>query len=160
MNNHALSTTLFLALSISGCAKNSGIVPMGKDSYIVSRQAATGFHGMGGLKAEAFAEASAYCTKQNKKVQVINTTEAQPPYILGNFPKVEVQFMCLAEGDPELSRPKLRKDSGVTTLEIKTGSGANDADLYTELKKIKELLDEKVITKEEFEALKKKLFAK
>jgi hypothetical protein len=96
-------------LLIAGCAANSGVVPIGQDTYMVSRQAATGFSGMGTLKAEAFREASQYCTGNGKSVQVVNTTEAQPPFILGNFPKAEVQFMCLNKGDADLQRPKLQK---------------------------------------------------
>ena len=156
---HILSITLII-LVISGCAKNSGVIPMGEDTYVVSRQAATGFHGMGGLKADAFAEASSFCEKNNKYLQVVNTNEAQPPYVYGNFPKVEVQFMCLGESDPELTRPKLRVDKGVTTLEILNENNDEEVDLYTELKKLKELLDENIITQEEFDDLKKELLAK
>jgi hypothetical protein len=89
---------ILLAASIAalaGCAANSGIVPMGKDTYFVSRQAATGFPGLGNLKAEAIAEANQHCESQRKALEVANTTESKPPFILGNYPKVEVQFKCL-----------------------------------------------------------------
>lgn len=75
---------------------------------MVSRQAATGFSGSGTLKADAFREANEYCSSQKKVVQVVSTTEATPPFVLGNFPKAEVQFMCLEEGDREQGRPKLK----------------------------------------------------
>ncbi len=78
---------------------------------MVSRQAATGFSGSGSLKAEAFQEASQYCLNMGKKLQVVSTHEAAPPYILGNFPKAEVQFMCLNKQDAELGRPRLRKET-------------------------------------------------
>lgn len=68
------------ALILAGCASNSGITPIGKDTYMVSRQAATGFSGSGTLKAEAFQEANAYCEKAGKNLQVVSTQEAQPPY--------------------------------------------------------------------------------
>ena len=96
------------ALFASGCATNSGVVPVGQNTYMVSRQAATGFSGSGKLKAEAFQEASEYCTKISKYLQVVSTEEAKPPFILGNFPKAEVQFRCLDKNDPELSRPTLK----------------------------------------------------
>lgn len=99
-----------LPMLLVGCASNSGIVPIGSDTYMVSRQAATGFSGSGTLKAEAFQEANQYCISQKKKLQVVRTSEAQPPYVFGNFPKAEVQFMCLDDSDPELVRPKLRKE--------------------------------------------------
>ena len=100
-----------LSLFLVGCAANSGIVPIGRDTFMVSRQAATGFPGLGNLKADAFREANQYCMDQGKSLQVVHTSETSPPYILGNYPKVEIQFMCLGENDPELNRPKLRKDA-------------------------------------------------
>lgn len=88
-----------LATLVTGCASNSGVVPIGPATFMVSRQAATGFSGSGTLKADAFQEANQYCLSQNKKLQVVNTAEAQPPYIFGNFPKAEVQFKCLDAND-------------------------------------------------------------
>ena len=98
-----------LAILLAGCASNSGIVPIGKDTFMISHQAATGFSGSGTLKAEAFKEANQYCLSQKKVLQIVNTSEAQPPYVLGNFPKAEVQFMCIEPNDSELARPKLKK---------------------------------------------------
>src|SRR5437868_10048273 len=90
------------------CASNSGVVPIGPDTFMLSRQAATGFSGLGNLKAEALREAQQYCTSRGKVMQIVNSTESQPPYVLGNFPKTEIQFMCLSANDPELTRPKMR----------------------------------------------------
>ena len=93
MNFFALSLTA-LAL-VTGCAANSGVISMAQDSYMVSRQAATGFSGSGNLKAEAITEAGQYCNLRGKTVQLSNAIEAQPPYVLGNFPKAEIQFKCI-----------------------------------------------------------------
>ena len=84
-----------IPIVLLGCASNSGVVPIGDDTYMVSRQAATGFSGLGTLKADALKEANSYCVSQNKKMHVVSATEAEPPFILGNFPKAEVQFRCL-----------------------------------------------------------------
>lgn len=97
----------------AGCASSSGVVPIGPDTYMVSRQAATGFSGMGTLKADAFKEADTFCKSEGKVLQVVRTQDAQPPFIFGNFPKTEVEFMCLTKGDPELGRPKLRKEADI-----------------------------------------------
>ena len=102
------SILLVLTLALAGCASNSGIIPIGTDTYMVTRQAATGFSGSGVLKAEAFQEANAYCRAQGRSLQVVSTNEAQPPFVFGNYPKAEVQFMCLTAGDAELARPKLK----------------------------------------------------
>jgi hypothetical protein len=93
---------LVLPLLVTGCASNSGVVPAGPDSYLVSRQAASGFSGLGTLKADALLEADSYCKTRSKALKVTSATESQPPYVFGNFPKAEVQFMCLDASDPRL----------------------------------------------------------
>lgn len=127
---------------------------------MVSRQAATGFSGSGTLKAEAFQEAAQYCTKEGKFMQVVSTHEASPPYILANFPKAEVQFMCLNASDAELQRPKLQK-TPEQTIEIKQAAkvGTSASDSYTQLKKLKELLDSGIINQDEFNSQKQKILA-
>jgi hypothetical protein len=107
-----------LFLFLAGCASNSGVVPIGKDTYMVSRQAASGFSGSSNLKAEAFRDANEYCASFHKSFQVVRTNEGSGRCLLGNFPKAEIQFMCLDEKDAELARPKLRKDAD-TVIEIK-----------------------------------------
>jgi hypothetical protein len=91
-----------------GCASTPGVVPIGPDTFLVSRQAASGFSGMSGLMEAAMREGNAYCQAKELLFQVVNTTQSEPPYIFGNFPKASVQFMCLKSTDPELSRPKLQ----------------------------------------------------
>ena len=87
---------LLCVVVLAGCAANSGVVPMGEDRFMVSRQAATGFSGSGTLKAEALKEADEHCKKINRVLVVRKVTEAKPPYILGNYPKAEIEFSCVA----------------------------------------------------------------
>lgn len=97
MKNARLFARFFLSgfiLLAVGCASNSGVISMGKDSYFISRQAATGFSGAGTLKAETLTEAGSFCAGKGKEVEVISLTEAQPPFVLGNFPKADLQFKC------------------------------------------------------------------
>ncbi|MDP8212241.1 MAG: hypothetical protein P9X22_02980 [Candidatus Zapsychrus exili] len=107
-----------LFIFIYGCAINSGVVSMGQDIYMVSRQAATGFSGSGKLKARALQEADKFCEKQGRFLEVIRVSEASPPYILANFPKAEVSFKCseavLPEGDQGLVK------SGIEVTDILT----------------------------------------
>lgn len=101
------SFTLLLALF--GCASHSGVVQMGKDTYLIAKQQATGFPGLGNIKAEIIAEGSAYCRGINKEFQIVSVNETKPPYILGNYPRSEITFMCITADDPEHLRPKLQK---------------------------------------------------
>ena len=87
---------LLACLVVTGCAANSGIVSMGENRYMVSRQAATGLSGAGTLKAEALREAGEHCTKLDSVLVVDKVSEAQPPFILGNYPKADIEFSCAA----------------------------------------------------------------
>lgn len=82
------------ATLLAGCATNSGVVNISPNTYVVSRQAATGFSGMGNLRAEALQEAGAACIKQGRVLRVVSEKEAPPPYVLGNFPRIDVTFAC------------------------------------------------------------------
>ena len=136
---------LLLCLALCGCAVNSGIVKIGKDTYKVSRQAATGFVGGSGLKDAALLEASEFCASQGKSMKVLLIGGNHPPYIFGNFPKVEVQFMCLDANDP-----RLKEDN--EKINIQSGDA-----LESKIKDLNKLLSDGFITKSDFEEQKKKL---
>lgn len=83
-----------VALFLGGCASHSGVVPAGGDTLLVTKQAATGFSGLGNLKAEALQEASDHCTQKKRGFDVVSVTESKPPYLLGNYPRVDLKFRC------------------------------------------------------------------
>ncbi len=107
-----------IVLALAGCASHTGIVQMGRDTYMIAKQQATGFPGLGNMKAEIIGEASQYCSGLGKELQIVSTQETQPPYILGNYPRSEIQFMCLVAGGRELQRPKLQKAPD-TVIEVR-----------------------------------------
>lgn len=96
---------LIIAVAIlSGCASNSGVIATGGDTYMVSRQAATGIGGLGNLKAEAYGEAGQFCGAKGLVPQVTQETESKPPFVFGNYPRAEIQFRCIArDSQPSLS---------------------------------------------------------
>lgn len=83
-------------VALGACASNSGVISLGNDRYIISKQAATGFPGVGAIRTEALQEASVECEKSQKAVEIESQTESEPPYVLGNFPRVEITFRCVA----------------------------------------------------------------
>jgi hypothetical protein len=83
------------ALLVVGCASQSGVVPNGQGGYLIAKQAATGFPGLGNLKAEAMGEANQYCQSQGREFLLSNEMETQPPYVLGNYPRAEISFECV-----------------------------------------------------------------
>ena len=80
-------------LFLAGCAAtNSGIVPVGNGTFMVSRQAGAFPTGKEPLLAEALTEANGMCSSIQKKIKIITTTENMQP--IGNFPKASVVFSC------------------------------------------------------------------
>jgi hypothetical protein len=138
-----------LLLVLSGCASNSGVVPIGNDTYKIYKRGATGFSGSDAVKSEVMIQASEYCATKNKTVQVVNVILGSPPYIFGNFPKAEVQFQCVDPNAVVQSQASKAAPAAVV-----------QSDKYDQLKKLRTLLDDKTITKEEFEIQKKQILAK
>jgi hypothetical protein len=84
-----------ICLIIVGCAQtNTGPIPAGKDTYVISRQAGAFPTGREPLLAEALAEANTKCDSEKKKMNLLSTSENSGPFILGNYPKVTVIFRC------------------------------------------------------------------
>ena len=82
-------------LLVVGCAQtNTGPLPAGKDTYVISRQAGAFPTGKEPLLAEALAEANVKCDSEKKKMNLLSTNENAGPYILGNYPKATVIFKC------------------------------------------------------------------
>ena len=89
--------TLFLLTLVVGCSANSGVIPLGNNTFIISKQAATGFPGTGSIKAEALQEASNRCLSNKQAVQIVKLAESSPPYLLGNYPKIDITFRCVKQ---------------------------------------------------------------
>lgn len=92
---------LIVAALISGCT-SSGIVPMGQNTYMISRTH-WGFTGPAPIKAAALKEADDYCKKQGKVLRVTKTVEIGIEF--GSTPAAEVYFKALDPTDPELKQP-------------------------------------------------------
>ncbi len=105
---------VFIALSISSCATStaierysesssrfrSGPVLMSyhypdSDLYRVYEQAATGFVSISSLRDEVEDRAEKFCTRQGKRMVLLGERISQPPYILGNFPRIEIVFAAV-----------------------------------------------------------------
>jgi len=95
-------------LLMGGCASNPGVVPLGKDTYILNRQGKALGATAGSTQIDTLKEANSYCQSIGKVFQVVRMDGH--PAAPARFPEASIQFMCLSENDPELSRPKLRKD--------------------------------------------------
>ncbi len=92
---HRLGMILIATATLAACAAHSGVTPDGQGGYMITKQAATGFPGPGSLKADIMREASDYCGGQGREFVLTNVTETEPPYMLGNYPRAEINFRCV-----------------------------------------------------------------
>lgn len=90
----SLAIAAAAALGLAGCASHTGVVAIGSGKFMIAKQQATGFPGLGSMKAEVIQEASAHCKKEGAELELTNAQETKPPYILGNYPRVEIEFIC------------------------------------------------------------------
>lgn len=81
--------------ALSACASNTGVINIGQNQFVIERQQATGAPGLGNLRAEVYAEANAFCSSQGDSLETVTYEQSDPPYILGNYPRVSLTFRCI-----------------------------------------------------------------
>lgn len=92
-----MRAALAILMALAGCASNSGIAPAGNGNLMVSAQAASGFSGMSDLRAGVMRQAAEHCAATGQDFSVVDAREAKPPYIFGNFPRIDLTFRCIAK---------------------------------------------------------------
>jgi hypothetical protein len=115
----------------------TGTAAPGGEAYRVFIQGATGFVSIQSVRDDAETRAKEFCANKGKEIESLSETTAKPPYILGNFPRIEIVFDC------------------VSTPATATPAPADDQK-YNKLVNLKKLLDGGVITQQEFEREKSK----
>lgn len=88
-----ISVILFVFLD--GCASNTGVIPIGKNKFMISHRDNGPLSSLGALKAAAYKDAAAFCSAKNNSLEVINSNDT--PRSFGQFPETEVQFTCIAK---------------------------------------------------------------
>lgn len=100
-----------VSIGITACAYNSGVVPMGKDTYMLSNTSTTAYASGTQMLAKLYQQAAIYCGERNLTVQPIRETSKDgAPYQKAN---AMLQFRCLADGDHELRRPTMENTPDV-----------------------------------------------
>jgi hypothetical protein len=109
----------------------------GATQYRIFQQGATGFVSEQSVRETAEQRATEFCDRKGKAMESITETTATPPYILGNFPRIEIVFDCV--------------DKAAAT------AVAPSDDKYAKLAKLKQLLDSGALTQAEFDREKAKV---
>lgn len=63
--------------------------------YRVFQQGSTGFTSIETLREDVEARATTFCERQGKGMIVLGERISPPPYILGNFPRIEIVFAAI-----------------------------------------------------------------
>ena len=112
----------------------------GGEQYRVFHQGATGFVSVQSIRVSAEKRATEFCERKNKVVKTLSERTSKPPHILGNYPRIEIIFTCVDK--PILTAPTVYEDSR-----------------FIKLNNLKKLLDDGVITKQEFDTEKAKVLS-
>lgn len=94
-------TLMYAVVLLSACAASTGVVPIGKDVYMVSHRDNGPASSLGALKAAAYRDATTFCAGKGKDLQVMRSNDT--PRSFGQFPETEVQFMCVESGAKEIA---------------------------------------------------------
>ena len=96
---------------------------------------------MQAVRDDAEQRATAFCDRKGQVMESLSETVATPPYVLGNFPRIEIVFDCIDRTAPS------------PAAVIQTD------DKYAKIAKLKQLLDTGALTQEQFEKEKTKVLA-
>ena len=148
---------LIFALVMASCASTSPIQKYGEsksnfnnppelmsnkypadDIYRIYHHASSGFTSIQSLRTDAELRADDFAKRQGKSFVVLGERISKPPYLLGNFPRIEIVFALID------------KSKDPANLDTKN-------DRLSNLEKLKKLLDDGAVTKEEYEKEKKKI---
>jgi hypothetical protein len=96
---HRLRWLAVVITSTIACSEaqlgGSDIVQMADGTYLVSREARTGFARIGKLRTRAMQNAAEHCREAGKSLSVVDVQQSQGPYILGKYPRIDVTFRCV-----------------------------------------------------------------
>jgi hypothetical protein len=147
-------------LWITGCASTTAVLPAasskspfdsavysgetvtlatptaGAERYRIFQQGATGFVSVANVRDGVDEIATQHCARSGKAARPLQETTSKPPHILGNYPRVEWVFECVEQA----------RTSAPTT-----------SDRLDKIERLKKLLDNGALTKDEFEMEKAKI---
>jgi len=111
-------------------------VPDG-EQFRISHRGSTGFTPVSALRRSAQARATEFCEGKGRAMTPISEQTSSHPHILGNFPRIEIVFVC--------------------TEKPLTANAPPAEDSYKRLIRLKELLDAGAISQEEFDQEKREV---
>ncbi len=130
------------------------VVPMGDDTFSITREAPNAFHrDTDKLKAEVSEDAAQYCAAQGKQLKVISLTSEKPWVGLG-YTNAKIVFKALNAGEVEPTAA-----TAETSVEMHEKALSTD-ELVSALTKLDDLRKKGILTDDEFQSEKKKILSR
>jgi len=82
-----------VTVALVGCSHNSGIIPVGNGTYMISKSEWGIEHTGSSVKADALNEASRYCAGMHKELEIVNTTQNDMVPFKSEA-QAEIEFRC------------------------------------------------------------------
>ncbi len=111
---HKVFIAAFSALMLSSCASTDP-TQIGADTYYASKTNTAGIFGdVSAVSGKLMGEGYKFCASKNKQFELVtqNTTQNVPGVRFGG---ASITFKCVDQA----SNPVMRKDNGVSTVEIR-----------------------------------------
>lgn len=112
----------------------------GAELYRAFYQGGSGFVSLSSVRETVEEMAAKHCARQGRTSRPIQETMSKPPYILGNFPRVEWLFEC-------------------TDSPRSNSSNSPVVDKLGQIERLKKLLDNGALTQQEYDHEKTKLLS-
>ena len=92
MNHNYILGVLMVVLA--GCASSSGVVPIGSDTYSISRSNKSIDPSGAKVKADALIEANQYCADKGKQVELLKSDQ-KDMVLFSSDAQAEIEFRCV-----------------------------------------------------------------
>ena len=112
----------------------------GREQFRLFQQGATGYVSLQSVRDDVELRAVQFCDRKGQTMNALQETTSTPPHILGNFPRAELVFECVARAAP-------------------VGTHQAEDVKFTKLSNLKKLLDSGALTQAEFELEKRKVLS-
>ena len=114
------------------------------EAYRIFHQGATGFVSVQSVRNSAENRAESFCENKGLRYELLRERVSVGAHVAGNFPRSELVFTCVA----------IKKEQSAQN------SPTTPTNKYDELRELKSLLDDGIISQEEYEQEKEKILQK
>lgn len=97
---------LIAATALGGCTSSEPVL-VGPETYMLTGTGAWSWSSGDALAGDLYRNAEAFCQRQGNHAMPVS--ERSVDGSLSRFAQASLRFRCLAEGDPELRRPRMQR---------------------------------------------------